>query len=79
MFDECGMSENGIIIDPEYIQKYVHIPFSTEALDLKSSGLRNTDALVLTRFAQLDFVLYLCTQKLNNQRYEHKIYRQQCY
>lgn len=48
VFDECGMSENGIIIDPEYIQKYVHIPFSTEALDLKSSGLRNTDALVLT-------------------------------
>ena len=37
-----------MVIDPEYIQKYVHIPFSTEALDLKSSGLRNTDALVLT-------------------------------
>ena len=63
VFDECGMPENGIIIDPEYIQKYVHIPFQTESLDLKSSGQRNTDALVLTRFAQLDFVLYLCTQK----------------
>lgn len=37
-----------IIIDPEYIQKYVHIPFQTESLDLKSSGQRNTDALVLT-------------------------------
>lgn len=48
VFDECGMPENGIIIDPEYIQKYVHIPFSTDSLDLKSSGQRNADALVLT-------------------------------
>lgn len=48
VFDDCGMEDNGIIIDPEYMQKYSHIPFSTEALNLKSSGLRNTDALVLT-------------------------------
>lgn len=48
IFDECGMAEDGIVIDPEYIQKYVHIPFSTESLNLKSSGLRNVDALVLT-------------------------------
>ena len=48
VFDEVGMSENGIIIDPEYIQKYVHIPFTTEQLNLKSSGVRNTDALVMT-------------------------------
>ena len=48
VFDEVGMSENGIIIDPEYIQKYVHIPFNAEELDLKSSGVRNTDAIVLT-------------------------------
>ena len=48
VFDECGMSECGLVLDPDYIQKYVHVPFSTEALNLKSSGLRNTDALVLT-------------------------------
>lgn len=48
VFDDCGMDDSGLIIDPEYIQKYSHIPFSTEALNLKSSGLRNTDALVLT-------------------------------
>lgn len=48
VFDECGMSECGLVIDPEYVQKYVHIPFSTESLNLKSSGVRNTDALVLT-------------------------------
>lgn len=48
VFDDCGMADNGLVIDPEYIQKYSHVPFSTEALNLKSSGLRNTDALVLT-------------------------------
>lgn len=48
VFDECGMENNGMIIDPEYLQKYSHIPFSTEELDLKSAGVRNTDAIVLT-------------------------------
>ena len=48
VFDECGMPDNGMIIDPEYLQKYSHLPFGTEALNLKSAGVRNTDALVLT-------------------------------
>lgn len=48
VFDECGMSNDALVIDPEYIQKYSHIPFNTEAIDLKSAGVRNTDALVLT-------------------------------
>ena len=48
VFDEVGMEDNGIIIDPEYIQKYTHIPFSTEQLNLKKSGVRNVDALVMT-------------------------------
>lgn len=48
VFDECGMEDAAIIIDPEYMQKYSHLPFSTEALDLKASGQRNTDAIVLT-------------------------------
>lgn len=48
VFDECGKPDNGIIIDPEYLQKYSHLPFGTEALNLKSAGVRNTDALVLT-------------------------------
>lgn len=48
VFDECGMEDNGIVIDPEYMQKYSHVPFSTEALNLKASGVRNVDALVLT-------------------------------
>lgn len=48
VFDECGMADNGMIIDPEYLQKYSHLPFGTEALNLKTAGVRNTDALVLT-------------------------------
>ncbi len=48
VFDEVGMEDSGIIIDPEYIQKYTHIPFSTEQLNLKKSGVRNVDALVMT-------------------------------
>lgn len=48
VFDEMGMTHQGIIIDPEYLQKYTHIPFSTEQLNLKKSGVRNVDALVMT-------------------------------
>lgn len=48
IFDSMGMASDGIIIDPEYIQKHVFIPFSAERLDLRGSGQRNTEALVLT-------------------------------
>ena len=48
VFDECGMPGNGMIIDPEYLQKYIHQPFSAETLNLKASGVRNVDATVLT-------------------------------
>ncbi len=48
VFDEVGMDGHGMVIDPEYIQKYTHIPFGTEQLNLKKSGVRNVDALVMT-------------------------------
>ena len=48
VFDEVGLEDCGMVIDPEYIQKYTHIPFSTEQLNLKKSGVRNVDALVMT-------------------------------
>ena len=53
VFDECGMDTAGMIIDPAYLQKYSHLPFGSEALDLKSAGVRNTDATVLTEAACL--------------------------
>ena len=48
VFDQCGHADDGFIIDPDYITKYVHIPFSVEKLDLRRSGQRNTEAVVLT-------------------------------
>ena len=47
-FDECGHADDAMIIDPEYLTKYAHIPMSTEKLDLRSSGQRNSDAVVIT-------------------------------
>lgn len=47
-FDQCGRCGDGMIIDPEYITKYCHVPFSTKRLDLRSAGVRNTDAIVIT-------------------------------
>lgn len=48
IFDQCGHSADAMIIDPNMLTKYVHIPFSTERLDLRSAGTRNTDAIVVT-------------------------------
>lgn len=48
VFDQCGHAGDGLVIDPEYITKYSHIPFSTERLNLRKSGQRNTDAVVIT-------------------------------
>lgn len=47
-FDNCLMPDGGMVIDPEYITKYCHVPFRTERLDLRAAGIRNTDAIVIT-------------------------------
>lgn len=48
IFDQCGHSDDGFIIDPDYLTKYSHLPFRAESLDLRRSGQRNTDVVVLT-------------------------------
>lgn len=48
IFDQCGHRNDGFIVDPDYMTKYVHMPFQAETLDLRRSGVRNTDAVVLT-------------------------------
>lgn len=48
VFDKCGHENDGMIIDPEYLTKYSHVPFSSTRLDLRKSGQRNTEAVVLT-------------------------------
>ena len=47
-FDQCGHSTDGLIVDPQYMTKYSHVPFRVEHLDLKKSVVRNTEALVAT-------------------------------
>ena len=53
VLDACGHSADGLIIDPEYLTKYVHVPFSATQLDLRTSGQRNTEAVVLTEVSCL--------------------------
>lgn len=48
VFDTVNRPNDGIIVDPEYIQKHVFIPFRADRLDLRGSGQRNTEAMVLT-------------------------------
>lgn len=53
VMDSCGHAADGIIIDPEFLTKYVHVPFSANTLDLRTSGQRNTEAVVLTEVSCL--------------------------
>lgn len=48
VFDNCGMPGNGMVVDPQYLTKYAFIPMAAERLDLKRSGQRNTEAVVVT-------------------------------
>lgn len=48
IFDQCGHENDGFVLDPDYLTKYVHVPFHTEELNLRTSGVRNTDAIVIT-------------------------------
>lgn len=48
VFDQCGHRNDGFVLDPDYVTKYTHIPFHAEQLDLRASGTRNTEAVVLT-------------------------------
>lgn len=48
VFDQCGHTNDGFVLDQNYLTKYVHVPFQAEKLDLRASGQRNTDAVVLT-------------------------------
>lgn len=48
VFDQCGHPYDGMVIDPEYMTKYVHVPFHVDLIDLQSTGTRNTQALVAT-------------------------------
>lgn len=48
IFDLCGMPGNGMVIDPDYMTKYSHVPFRAERISFAKQGVRNTEAVVLT-------------------------------
>lgn len=48
IFDECGHAGDAMIVDPDYLTKYVFMPMQSETLDLRRSGQRNTEAVVIT-------------------------------
>lgn len=46
LLDQFGMDDCAIAIDPEYLSKYTHVSFGRNILDLKTAGVRATDAVV---------------------------------
>lgn len=48
IFDLCGMEYYGMVLDPEYITKYSHLPFNAERISFRDQGVRNTEGIVLT-------------------------------
>ena len=53
IFDQCGHENDGFVLDPDCLTKYCHVPFHTETLDLRRSGQRNTDAIVVTEASRM--------------------------
>jgi hypothetical protein len=47
IFDQMGMSGNGFVLDPENAVSKEFKKFSRRVLDLKSSGVRNTEAVFM--------------------------------
>jgi len=48
VFDLCGHKGDALVVDPDLVTKYCHIPFRSDTLDLRTAGIRNTDAVVIT-------------------------------
>lgn len=53
LFDLNGMSDYALALDPEFLVKKTHLSWARNVLDLKSAGIRNTDAVVIQEVACL--------------------------
>lgn len=53
LFDINGMSDCAFALDPEYLTKKTHVSWSRNILDLKTAGVRNTNAVVIQEVACL--------------------------
>lgn len=47
ILDMNGMSDCAFILDPSFLTKAVHISYGRNVLDLKTAGIRNSEAVVL--------------------------------
>lgn len=47
LFDQNGMSDCGLAMDPEYLSKKTHLSWARNVLDLQKAGIRNTNAVVI--------------------------------
>lgn len=53
LFDVLGMSDQALMIDPQYLSKVVYLPFAQNALDLKKAGVRRTQATTLNEVSAM--------------------------
>lgn len=56
VFDQVGMSGCGFVLDPENVVRKEFKPFTRRVLDLKTSGVRNTDAVFMQEVACLNLL-----------------------
>lgn len=47
LFDQNGMADCGFALDPTFLTKRTHVSWARNVLDLKTAGVRNSDAVVL--------------------------------
>ncbi len=53
VFDLVGMPENGLVLDPDYLERYTLRPFGRTVLDLDKQGVRDSKAIVLSEISCL--------------------------
>lgn len=53
VFDLHGMSKCGLIVDPDYLQRYTFEAFGRNTLDLDAQGTRDSKAIVLREISAL--------------------------
>lgn len=53
VLNQVGKSNEGFVLDPDFLSKKVHVSWGRNVLDLKKAGVRNTDAVVIQEVACL--------------------------
>lgn len=53
LFEQAGWTDKGIVLDMNHIEKHTYKPMSTRTLDLKASGQRNVNAVLIEEASAL--------------------------